>query len=660
MNSITSAPVAEPKLLGPFLGQVTSNSIKIWLHLEGSHSSVYVTLHPEKIGAAAVADATLNFRSGALFTDCVTVGGLKADTKYFYKLWTDPAYTIPLHLDDLSETDLYFWTLSDDPAAQIDFVVMSCHNPDVSTADGYEGYAVWADLPQILARGSNKKVRFALLVGDQVYADEWQEKILNEKDESVRLRHYLDLYRHYWSNKYYRRVMCHLPAMMIWDDHDITDGWGSEARSFAKNGSKFKPEWKNLFDAASKAFSVMQASRNPAALAKNPTEDGYDFGFMVGQWGFVFLDLRTNRNLKLQMLHTSEQLDRIRDWVTANAKQMHTLFVISPVVLSHGSPVLDELALKWWPSVMRFVEWLGWMPLGKGLATNFWKSYGDISDDINDSWGAAENAEQTDRLLDFLFGLQNYQIDPDHRLNVVIISGDIHTSGYSSIYSSDQAHAGSSSIIHITSSTVAYTPFNWVLEALYRFKTKSVALGKRGAYSAQISHHFSARSVAVLSLRPTKSNKDFQLKVKYYLEHFPEPATLLFDLQHITHSENITWLSQDKLSDQKYSPTSYIDVDRQLALRARDTPLRCGYTEPFNYKESINDLLILLGLDDKCKTKQVREKMAKRWGYTGEIGSRDMNIWLLKEMKKRIRESGGIDDFLDGNKGSFSSDTTGI
>lgn len=644
----TKSTTEAPRLLGPFLGHVTTHSIKIWLHLEGSYEDVYVTLHPEEFAAAPVAHSVLRLRAEALFTDCVTIGGLKPDTKYFYKLWTDPEHTVALSLGDLAETDLCFRTLSDDPAEQIDFVVMSCHNPDVSTADGYEGYAVWADLPQILARGSNKKIRFALLVGDQVYADDWQEQILNAKDENARLRHYLDVYRHFWSNKYYRRVMCQLPAVMMWDDHDITDGWGSEAESFVRDGSEFKPKWKNLFDSASKAFSIMQASRNPVPLAKNPKEDGYDFGFMVGQWGFVFLDLRTNRNLKLQRLHTPEQFERIRDWVKARARQMHTLFVISPVVLSHGSPVLDDLALKWWPWVMRVVEWLGWTPLGKGLATKFWKSYGDISDDIKDSWGAKENAEETDRLLDFLFGLQNYQIHPDHRVNVVIISGDIHTSGYSTIYSSEQEHAGSSSMVHITSSTVAYTPFNWVLEALYRFKTKSVALGKRGAYNAQISHHFWARSVAVFSLRPTKVTEDFQLKVKYYLEHFPEPAPMLFDLQHITHSENITWLSQDHLSEQKYSPTSYIDVDRMLALHAKNTPLRCGYTEPFNYKESTADLLILLGLDDECKTKQVRTEMAKRWGYTGKMGSRDMNIWLMKQIKKRIQESGSINNFLDG------------
>jgi alkaline phosphatase D len=217
----------------------------------------------------------------------VTISGLQPNTRYFYKLWTNPAHSLRLPLDGLTEEDLHFRTLSADPNEQVDFIIMSCHNPTVSEADGFERHAVWADLPQIIGRDSNKSVRFALLVGDQVYADDWQDRILKEESEEGRLRLYLSAYRRFWSNIHYRRVMCSLRAVMIWDDHDITDGWGSRLDSFAGETREFKPAWKNLFDAAFKAFSVMQGSRNPPALAANPRE-GLDFCFRVGKWGFVF------------------------------------------------------------------------------------------------------------------------------------------------------------------------------------------------------------------------------------------------------------------------------------------------------------------------------------------------------------------------------------
>jgi phosphodiesterase/alkaline phosphatase D-like protein len=624
----TNAMSDEPTFLGPFLGHVTTGSIKIWLHLEGSYEIVYITVHAERVDAPQVATAILTLRAEKLFTDCATIAGLQPDTRYFYKLWTNDAFSDPLPLGELKDVELQFWTLPTNPNERIDFVVMSCHDPTVATADGYEGHGVWADLPQIIAR--NDRIRFALLVGDQVYADEHKDAILAESSDEKRLRYYLSIYRKYWSNIHYRRVMCSLPAVMMWDDHDITDGWGSEDDSFVGKSSEFKPEWKNLFDAAFKAFSLMQASRNPAILAANP-RDGQDFCFKVGSSGFVFLDLRTNRNLMLRRLHTSAQLDRIRDWVEQNKEGIQTLFVISPVVFSHGSPVIDDLGVKLWPYVMLVIDTIAsWGKWGRGLYDSFYKSLGDIKDDIRDSWGAKENAEQADRLLDFLFDIQN---DSRHRLGVVVISGDIHTSGYSNIYSNYQRHAGRSTIIHITSSSVAYKPFNWILEAVYRFATKAVALGNQGAYSSQISHHFCSRSVAVLSLRPIDDQGNNLLKVKYYLEAFPEPQILLFDLTRVSHSENIKWHAQDKLSARKYAPTAYFDVDALIALRAKEV------SEKLNPKESIVDMLKLFELDSSL---DARKRLAKKWGYRGDVeASREMNIWLLAEMKARITERGG-------------------
>ena len=619
---------AEPKMLGPFLGHVTENTIKIWLHFEGNHETVYVTIH-ESQDSPSVAISRLELRKEDLFTDCVTIGGLKPETRYFYKLWTNPAYSIPLPLDGLTEKDLKFRTLSANPEEQVDFVVMSCHNPTVSQADGFDGHAVLADLPQIIGRESNDKVRFALLVGDQVYADEWQNLVLNEASEEKRLQHYLSAYRRFWSNIHYRRVMCSLPAVLIWDDHDITDGWGSELASFEGETSSFKKNWQNLFEAAFKSFSLMQGSRNPAPLNPN-TREGLDFGFLVGKFGFIFLDLRTNRNLRLRRLLTEDQGYRLRKWVEDNKTKMQALFVISPVVFSHGSPVIEDLTLKAWPLVMwivdkvsRFGKW------GKGLQTRFGTSLGDIRDDIRDSWGSEENAPQTDELLDFLFRLQN---DKEHPLRVVILSGDIHTSGYASIYSNDPDHALGSSIPHITSSSVSYAPFNWLLEAVYRHASKSVALGARGAYSSQISHHFCSRSVAVLSLRPQDSN-DYQLKVKFYLEGYPEPQILMFDLRTASHRENVAWVAQDKLFAKEYSPNANLDIEALLFERAQNTTIK------LNWQESIVDLLKLLGLDSSLGT---RKRLALDWGYSGTLnGSKEMNIFLHQQMIKRIRESGG-------------------
>jgi hypothetical protein len=343
------------------------------------------------------------------------------------------------------------------------------------------------------------------------------------------------------------------------------------------------------------------------------------------------MDLRTNRNLRLQRLLTADQADRVRKWVEANRQGMHTLFVVSPVVFSHGSPVVEDFTVRLWPWAMKAVDFFaGRTKWGRGLQTKFDKSLGDIRDDIKDSWGCAENAAQTDGVLDFLFGLQN---DQQHPLGVVILSGDIHTSGYANIYSSDPAHARRSSIPHITSSSVSYTPFNWLLEAVYRHASKTVALGARGVYSSQISHHFCSRSVAVLSLRSTNAEGDYQLKVKYYLEGFPEPQILLFDLDRNSHRENVAWVAQEKLFAKDYAPSANIDIEALLIERAKNA------TQRLNWRESIVDLMKLLNLDSSLGA---RKRLAQQWGYTGALnGSGEMNIWLHQKMIEKIRASGG-------------------
>jgi hypothetical protein len=168
---------------------------------------------------------------------------------------------------------------------------------------------------------------------------------------------------------------------------------------------------------------------------------------------------------------------------------------------------------------------------------------------------------------------------------------------------------------------------------VYRHASKTVALGKRGVYSSQVSHHFCTRNVAVLSLRPTRMEGDYQLKVKYYLEGFPEPQTLSFDLSRRSHRENIAWVAQEKLFAKDYAPSANLDIEALLIERAKNAPAN------LNWKESIVDLMKLLGLDSSLGA---RKRLAQQWGYTGALnGSAEMNIWLHQQMIKRIRASGG-------------------
>jgi len=389
MTVTDAAPVqaspAGPTMLGPFLGFVTERSIKIWLHLQGGPAEVFVSVHRESEPPPTEPSGLLKFAAERLWTDWTTIGGLQPGTEYVYGLWLNAACSVPLPLQGLRLSELRFKTIPEEADAQLDFLMMSCHNPAVALQDGFEGHGVWADIPQIIAQDSNKNVRFALLVGDQVYADDWKKKLLEAPDHATRLKLYLEVYRKYWSHIHYRRVLCALPAMMMWDDHDIMDGWGSTADSFeTKTSSTILPNYLDTFKAASETFGIMQASRNPVPLSEDPA-DGYDCCFRIGKWGFVLLDLRTNRNLRLGRLMTNDQAYRIRNWVTQHKVELNGLFIVSPVVFTHAAPSIDAFAVSIWPTVMKAVDWLAqkysW---GKSLQRSFKETLDDIRDDVGE------------------------------------------------------------------------------------------------------------------------------------------------------------------------------------------------------------------------------------------------------------------------------------
>ena len=44
---------------------------------------------------------------------------------------------------------------------------------------------------------------------------------------------YRRMYRAHWSFPPLQRMMCSIPHLCMWDDHEIRDGWGSEDQDFA-------------------------------------------------------------------------------------------------------------------------------------------------------------------------------------------------------------------------------------------------------------------------------------------------------------------------------------------------------------------------------------------------------------------------------------------
>jgi hypothetical protein len=67
--------------------------------------------------------------------------------------------------------------------------------------------------------------------------------------------------------------------------------------------------------------------------------------------------------------------------------------------------------------------------------------------------------------------------------------------------------------------------------------------------------------------------------------------------------------------------------------------LAATHAERLDWQHSIVDLLKLVGLDSSLAA---RKELATDLHYTGELdGSAAMNIWLHKEVMKKLAENGG-------------------
>lgn len=76
-----------------------------------------------------------------------------------------------------------------------------------------------------------------------------------------------------------------------------------------------------------------------------------------------------------------------------------------------------------------------------------------------------------------------------------------------------------------------------------------------------------------------------------------------------------------------------VDVDKVL------TEMASKNSEKLDWKKSIVDLMKLVGMDSSL---QNRKALAKELGYTGNMDdSATMNIWLHKQVVRKLAENGG-------------------
>jgi alkaline phosphatase D len=197
--------------LGPIVGGLSHESANLWVRATGP-CNVYGWLgsRPDLSDAEFVGESDPPVKEDA-FIGMVLVKGLKADTHYHYALTLEGKKPDPANGPYPS-----FITFPKPGATQpFKFVFGSCFVPFEETSGEI--------FNAINAQRLSEDLRFIMLLGDQIYADDWRHNSINKV--AITTAEYRQVYAYPWSRPFLQNLLKNLPAFMILDDHEVDNDW---------------------------------------------------------------------------------------------------------------------------------------------------------------------------------------------------------------------------------------------------------------------------------------------------------------------------------------------------------------------------------------------------------------------------------------------------
>ncbi|WP_428776175.1 alkaline phosphatase D family protein [Vibrio sp.] len=288
------------------------------------------------------------------------------------------------------------------------FAYVSCNGfSDLTLMNTTEQpFRLWKTMAQ-----EHQREAFSLLLmgGDQVYADAiWTKVSLlknwNELDRKEKVkrraskdmvkqidRFYSELYVDRWNKEPIASMLASIPSIMMWDDHDIFDGWGSYPDDI--QGCDV---YQAIFQSARKHFELLQIRgiQNRTLIQRdNQPLTHYGATLSFHSYDILVLDNRSQRSLSHVM--AADQWQAVTAYLADNSNK--NLLVMSAVPVVYRDFSFAENAVDITP----------------------WEE--ELTDDLKDHWRAKEHEGERSRLIMHL--LQSGQ---RRQGRSVILSGDVH------------------------------------------------------------------------------------------------------------------------------------------------------------------------------------------------------------------------------------------
>eukprot|EP01121_Diplochlamys_sp_Union-15-3_P021931 TRINITY_DN9157_c0_g1_i1.p1 TRINITY_DN9157_c0_g1~~TRINITY_DN9157_c0_g1_i1.p1 ORF type:complete len:409 (+),score=57.63 TRINITY_DN9157_c0_g1_i1:71-1297(+) len=209
---------------------------------------------------------------------------------------------------------------------------------------------------------------------------------------------FFNMYRKHWSQPGVANILATCPSIMMWDDHDIFDGYGSYSDNL-----QACPTFKGIFRIARKYFRYFQLGCNEKELpvCTMPNQDVFSQVYYLNGIAIASIDMRSERKRKVILSD--------KTWA-AFSKYLGSLksVKVDHFFLLSGVPVMYNN----FAGIEQLVGGIG------KLKTM------EIEDDLIDHWGHDKHSKEREKLLDIL-----YDFCTTRKVRCTILSGDVHVGG---------------------------------------------------------------------------------------------------------------------------------------------------------------------------------------------------------------------------------------
>lgn len=357
-----------------------------------------------------------------------------------------------------------------------------------------------------------------LMGGDQVYTDsmwaevpelkawaalDWQQRTKRAFSQTMRgqvERFFEQLYLNRWAQPEIANMLASVPSVMMWDDHDIMDGWGSY--NYEQHHC---PVYQGIFAVAKTYFKLFQQQglNAPSTL---PLQPAFNQAYGFGDIGLLVLDMRSERQPHTPVTGEKAYMpDQVMSEASWNAvykwlenQQFQHLLVMSSIPVVHPSFGLLE-------------KFLGFLP-----------GQQELEDDLRDHWTSPPNLQERLRLVHRLL-----RFSADKKCRVTLLSGDVHVAAVGVIETDRNDVPPNARVINqLTSSGIVHPAPPAIARYFLEQACKSVETIDRGITAAMYEFPATTRRLIgarnFLTLEPDDKGR---LWANWWVENEADPTT---------------------------------------------------------------------------------------------------------------------------------------